>query len=155
MKKTDNRHYNNTKANRELRLTTEAWMKYGSEQVDFNCTHNGLPVKGKVIDCRYEGTRKNGTIYLTLNNGVADFPVPKPVIEVPRELLNEINDMRVMLHNKNQNAIGNYFIKDNFKKLLTDLMKLSLGEKVKRPLLHNLILQNNWQEIYPLINKLV
>lgn len=155
MVKTDLRHSNNTKTNREAHLTMDAWIQYGSKQVDFKCEHNGLPVKGKVIDCRFEGTKKHGTIFLTLDNGVTDFPVPRPVIEIPRELMNEINDMIMMLHNKNQNAVGNYFIKENFKKLLADLLKLSCGEKIKRPLLHNCILQNKWEQQYPLINAIV
>ena len=75
MIKTDNRHYNNTKGNRELKLTMDAWIKWNGKQVDFNCEWNGKNVCGKVINVLYKGTKKNGILYLSLDNGVKDFPV--------------------------------------------------------------------------------
>lgn len=69
MIKTDNRHYN-TSSKRDLSIEMNLWCILSGKMIEAKgCTSDGKPVKGKIVDLKYEPGRKTNHCRVYLDNG--------------------------------------------------------------------------------------
>lgn len=68
MEKSDNRKYNR-KSNRDLNIEMDLWCIFGSKNIEVdNTTFDDKPIKGKIIDVKYEIHRSSNNAVLFIDN---------------------------------------------------------------------------------------
>ena len=167
MIKTDNRHYNNTKSQKLLRLQTDMWIKLGSEQIDLTTIypkkeiveHNGeiieVEYKSKCIDVDFaDGSTLSDVrwkVQIKTDSGYVLENVLLPVPVCSDELYKEICELKGTIKNKSQNNIGNWDWKENENKMFAELEKIMRVKPIRTFVTCNMISKHKLENQYPLL----
>ena len=170
MSKSDLRHYNNSEGQRIMRLFTDKWVKLSGVFVDFSKEYKPeivewnndiieVEYRGNIVNLDYDenSTSKNMNWLVDIKTDcgfiLKNVEVPKPTIS--SELYKEICDLKTMIYNKIQNNIGNFYWKENEKKVMNELDKIVSVKSFKTFYVHNLIYKESLQNVFPLIWQIV